>query len=143
MRLFTTTEVARPAYNDRQPIPILANYLASGVAPHAMTVRASYTPPDGYAAFIESIVLQVIRQSAAGVLSYSEAFIYFLPYYGGTYQLLPCTLFNNTVAQYAQQSLTSYGYMAFGDTLQIKTQDTSTGGFCAYSGLIKGTEFLY
>lgn len=142
-QIFTTSEIARPQYYDRQPVPIVASFLSSGVVPHALTTRASYSPAYPYAAFIEAITLQVIRQSAAAAQSYQEAFVFFLPYYGGTYQLLPCTGYSNVPGNVTQQNMSDYGYMAYGDTLQLKTSDPSTGGTGSYSVLLKGTEFLY
>lgn len=142
-QIFTTSEIARPQYYDRQPIPVVASFLSSGTVPHAATIRASYSPAFPYAAFIEAITLQVIRQAVAAPNGYQEAFVFFLPYFGGTYQLLPCTLYSNVIGAVAQQNMSDYGYMAYGDTLQLKTSDNGTGGSGAYSTLLKGTEFLY
>lgn len=54
---------------------LASNYSAAGVAPHADTIRWTYTVPSGRAAAIESAEVLVIRSVAAGVAAQVLAYI--------------------------------------------------------------------
>lgn len=137
-----TKSLARPAYYDRDPVPVYGAVNAT-FAPHGVTQRASYTPPTDYAAFIEFIQYTHIRTAAAAPAASSNLYWDFLPFYGGTVRVLWSYFLDNTVNLVKTGQIDGYGYMAYGDTLQLFTQDASTGGTMSYQSSMKGTEFLY
>lgn len=134
--------LARPQYYDRDPVPVAASYLAT-VAPHGSTIRASYSTAYPYAAFIESLIVDIIRVTAAAAVGPVSGHWEFLPFSGGTYRLQWVYFVDNTLQVQRAQEGNSFGYMAFGDTIQFVTVDGSTGGTNFYLGSMKGTEFYY
>lgn len=141
-QFFQTTQIARPAYYDRQAIGVLNAYAAT-LAPHALTTRWTYTPVNGGAAFIETIALEAIRTAVAGALSASAVNIVFAPFYGGSFVLAGANIFDNVLYSKDEAQITSLGYMAFGDTLSLQTVDTDTGGQIFMRGTFKGSEFVF
>ena len=134
--------IARPAYYDRDAIPVFMNYNAS-VGPHGSTLRASYTPPFAYAAFIESLYMLGMRSGAAAPVGFTDASFRLTPFYGGTVIVSYLIWNNNTLYFQEKMALTSYGYMAYGDVIDFRTSDGSTGGTTIYALAMKGTEFLF
>lgn len=134
--------IARPAYYDRDPIPAIANY-ADQIPPAGSTVRASYIPPNGYAAFIEAMFLFTYRGVVAAAPSIVQFYVNFRPFTGGVYRVAQVQ--QNTNVLFEDKTLVSgnFGYMAFGDQIDLITFDGSTGGQQAFGGTVKGTEFLY
>lgn len=137
-----TTAVARPAYFDRDPIPVNPSFYGI-IPPHGFTTQATYTPAFGYAAFIEEMVLTVVRTNVAAPAGVVNDWIIFLPFFGG--YMYPVFLYDvlATAFDSRQLNVSSFGYMAYGDTLAINTSDVSTGGFMLHNLAVKGTEFLY
>lgn len=134
--------IARPAYYDRAPIPIIVQY-SGVVAPHAPTTRASYTPPDGFANFLETMYLFERRQTAAAPGSSVVSYVELLPFYGGSGVILQNYFESGLVALQPATMLSNYGYIAYGDTIRLVTFDSSIGGSIQYQLALKGTEFLY
>lgn len=141
-RWYAGSDTARRIYYDRDPIPIYAAY-GGTVGPHGLAVRASYTPPIGYAAFIEVISFLNVRHVLATTPVFSTTELKFYPFYGGvvpiSIQLFP----NNVTYQSMALQLTGYGYLAYGDVLEIATQNLDAGGTVQFQATLKGTEFLY
>lgn len=137
-----TNAISRPVYYDRIPVPVLAN-AGVAVAGHATVVRWSYAPPTSYAAFIESIYSQVSRVAVGAPSATANDTFNFLPFFGGTDPIMINSLFDLAALSTQQITLTSFGYMAYGDALEFTTQDGSTGGLVFHAGYFKGTEFLY
>jgi len=141
-QVYQVSEIARPAYYDRQPISQIPNYNGI-VGPHGTTVRVSYSPAFRLAYFIESSLAQVQRITAASAMDVAQTAVIYNPFQGGSIQISAAILYNNAVRALIQQQLTQFGYMAYGDTISITTFDLSTGGTCQFLGFIKGTEFVY
>jgi hypothetical protein len=137
-----TQAVARPEYYDRIAVGVLADYSAV-VAPHAVVTRWTYTPPGDYAAFVESCNLFAYRLTAAAGAVLATGRLEFLPFYGGTYLVTASVVATGLANDSDRRTVTSLGYMAFGDTLRFTTQDASVGGTVLWQGSFKGTEFLY
>lgn len=117
----------RLEWYDRNPSTQNIYYTGSGVAPHGMTSRASYTVPTGKKAFVGGAVGDILRRAAAGTVSEVYAF-----YSIGGVNLMAISHFNNT-AGHAERGagLTSSVALA-GTTLAISTIDGSTGGTMNY-----------
>lgn len=141
-RWYPTRELARPVYYDRDAIPIIATYVGL-VTPHTFTTRATYTPAFPFAAFIEVLMTFAFRVTAATTPSAVSSFWDFLPFYGGTARLDWNYFEANTAGYQLVHQLTSFGYMAYGDTIRYTTNDSSTGGTIYFLGSMKGTEFYY
>jgi hypothetical protein len=141
-QIYTVEQIARPAYYDRQPIAVFTGY-ANIVGPHATTLRASYSPPGGYANFGEIVMLGAIRATAAPGNALASAIMNIAPFYGGEFSVGQANLDNLGVGAEKTVILTQVGYIAFGDTLKFYTVDGSAGGTIQYNLYFKGTEFLY
>lgn len=121
---------------------MIAGY-QSLLGPHAVTTRWTYTPPFRFAAFVEVANVFVMRIGVTAVLAISQATLVFLPFYGGTANIVNAMLSNNTTGEFTSVPISSLGYMAYGDTLRFDTQTGDTTGTCIYLGSFKGSEFLY
>lgn len=134
--------VARPAYYDREPAPVTCAYSATHI-PHGGTVRATYSPPVGFAAFMETGTV-LIRRAAVAAPAQAAAFeVDYLPSGGGSVIVAFLPFILNVVGDNAILPTGVFGYMAFGDTIQLLTFDFSVGGSLQFTGAIKGTEFLF
>lgn len=134
--------IARPAYYDRDAIPISMQYNQI-IAPAASTVRATYSPPFGYAAFIEVSTMLILRFTAAAPASQANDQLRLNPFYGGVVIVAINLLNSNVIGDQRQAVITSYGYMAYGDVMDAVTFDGSVGGTMQHGVFMKGTEFLY
>lgn len=141
-RWYQTSEIARPEYYDRQPIPVFCAY-SNVVAPAGGTIRATYTPPANYAAFVEVVSLSIRRATAAAPAQAAAFYLNFLPFYGGSFIVLFVTFDSNVVGDVRGDTLSSLGYMAFGDSINLTTFDFSVGGTLQFTGAAKATEFVY
>lgn len=141
-RWYPTRELARPVYYDRDAVPVYANVNAT-FTPAGATVRASYSPAYPFAAFMETIYLSIRRDAAASAALFDQAFVNFYPYYGGNTRIVTVERWDNVLNVVDKAVVTSYGYMAYGDSLQIYTYSGSIGGSVAIFASIKGTEFYY
>lgn len=134
--------IARPAYYDRDAIPVTMEYNQI-VAPHAAVVRVSYSPPGGYAAFVEVVTMLLLRSSAAGAANPANDQVRLNPFYGGVVIVAINFMQSNVISDQRTAIVTSYGYMAYGDVLDGLTYDSSVGGTMQHAIFMKGTEFLY
>jgi hypothetical protein len=134
--------LARPDYYDRDAIPQFITY-QNTVAPHGLTVRASYSPAFPFAAFIENMVARMTRVTAAAPAASMNLYADFVPFFGGTARIFWLFTVDNTLFAGYTFNGNSFGYMAYGDTLTLSTGDASTGGTVSFLASEKGTEFLY
>lgn len=137
-----TQSVARPAYYDRDAIPMILVGSFSG-GPHVATVRATYTPAFLLACFVEVGYLSMVRSTVAGVVVQAGVYIEYLPYFGGSQIILNDAYISNVINFPQINQLSQFGYMAYGDTIRIVTFNSDTGGTINHYGSLKGTEFLY
>ena len=70
-------------------------------------------------------------------------YVRLLPYYGGTFDVSLMSFNINVSGNAESLVVTNYGYMAYGDTVQMLTADFSTGGTVLWNLALKGTEFIY
>ena len=65
----------RLEWYDRNPQPVDEVYIFDGVAPHAATVRFTYTVPTGKKFFLENAFAQVNRYTAAGTAGVAKGLV--------------------------------------------------------------------
>ena len=140
-RIFTTTEIAKPQYYDRQALTYLLQYTRNG-GPVGIGIVASYTAQDQTAAFIESIEMRCTRETASP--GASEAIVAVelvtsLLQSGFVYQI---SNRSNTPSTVVDKIANSFGYLAFGDILRIYFGDVSAGGTTSASCVIKFCEYI-
>ena len=144
MPLFQPTKaIARPAYYDRDAFTYAVPFTGT-LAPHGVTQRITYSPPQGYAAFIENLLSSMIRVTAAAPAIYALSIWRFTPFFAGVpgpvlYVAQP----SNTVYDFKSENIQNTGYMAYGDNLECVTADFSIGGTVLYNETAKFTEFLF
>lgn len=125
---------------DRNPTTFGKYYEATGVAPHILTGRGTYTVPAGKRAIITSVMLGATRATAAAPLG--EVDINFKINPGGlTQYVLKLKHINNTVNADLARYMGCQLFMEAGDVAEITTIDTSTGGTMDYYAGFTYTEF--
>lgn len=118
------------------------SYIAAGVAPHAATIRATYTVPAGRAAIVEIAQASIIRDAAPAPASIASGRVRYLPSFGGTLWLCEAVIFDAAVGARDVSAVGLTLYMAAGDTIDLETFDGSTGGTVRYAMTAKVTEIL-
>lgn len=141
MRVFNVQPAARPAPWDRNPVN-KTQFAANGaVAPHTTTVRWTYTVPAGKKAVLESLMMSVIRVTAAAPQVTAVAHLNYTPSGGSQTLLAQAVLTTNGVNDIQQQTITSLGEMLAGDVVSADDVDSSTGGTVSYAQTLKAFEF--
>ena len=136
MRL-SSLAAARPAYYDRNATSFSQAYNAN-LAPHANTVRWTYTLASGKKLLVESASAYAFRTAAATVNSYGWGLV---TTYDGTNfsNILPMVINLTSLAAvdraYITQSVTVYA----GQQILAATWDNATGGTITWDIDAKGT----
>lgn len=145
MALVGHLQQTRPAYYDRGAANTLLAYTATAVAPHAATVRATYTVPTGKRAYIDSARVEIINQTPA-----AGGGIAFL-----TVNLNSATEGTNVMCGHIQdrvggtwatgfwvsQVVGAIGLIVAGDTVRIISSDGAATGNANYRAFSKIAEF--
>jgi len=121
---------------DRNPADRTINYSAVGVAPHAMTERASYTVPTGKKAFVGGAAMLLERGSVPTTMGSVYGNVIFGN--NGTWWV---THADATLRSNVKETVTFSGVLLPASTLKIYTQDTSTGGAMDYRICCVAMEF--
>jgi len=141
VRVGTPSAVARPDWYDRNPAMIWNTYNASGVAPHSLTTRWTYTVPTGKKALLEQAMTYIMRSTAATTLGWASLKIWYQPSGGTNREMVYVDLYDNTVAAKTISHFSFAMVLLAGDVLTGTSADTSTGGTCNYTLTAKATEF--
>lgn len=141
MRFFNTQQVARPAPIDRNPINRTLSGSASSAAPHATTIRFSYTVPANRKATCQAARAAVQRNTAATTPGAVQSAIRYQPNAGALFAYLNANVVTNGVNDVSDQSLPSMGDMLAGDYIDGEDADGSTGGTTSPSQAIKIFEY--
>jgi len=141
MRVGPQPIIARPAWYDRNPTIKEDHYWGQGVAPHAVTTRISYTCPAGKKAMIEVLQVRVRRVTAATTLGLCGAYAMLTDAVAGAKEILDAYLNDNTLNVRNEAAIGTALIMVAGNTIDLKTYDTSTVGTCDYFMSYKITEF--
>lgn len=138
----TTSAIARPAYYDRNARAIMFSF-AGVIGPSPVVVQATYTPPVAYAAFLEVGTVSIIRNVAAAAPIYAQVLITTAFAGGGGGTLGQWTNNSNVLYVYHEEMIPTYGYVKYGDTVQICTFNPELSGSFAMNAAVKGTQFLF
>lgn len=133
----------RALWYDRNPIARLSTYGASGVAPHALTTRWTYTVPTGKKYYCQFSTVAVLRVTAATVAALARAAIeYDLGGAGSTVgSLNVADTFSNAVDGGREFTAGSSGVFVAGDIVRGQTVDNSTDGTMLLRSIMQGIEF--
>jgi hypothetical protein len=133
--------VARPVWHDRNPLTKGLIYSANLVAPHADTVRWTYTVPAGKKALIEQAQVAVLRSGAATAVAVVRAYVQATTLDVGT-SILAYAAHHNIAANVQDGQVAGGTIMlAANQVLEGKTDDPSTGGTNTFMVSAKLTEF--
>lgn len=113
----------RLTWYDRNGIDATIAYSGGAVAPHVVTLRATYTVPTGKKAFLGACCININRDAIATTLGLVFAYLSF----AGS-QSLYVSHENNTVGHAERGSVNVNGVLLAGQTAQLSTGDGSTGG---------------
>lgn len=140
-QVYVVSAVARPAYYDRQPLSIFANHFNS-YGPHGTTVRASYGPPEGKAAYIEMVDVLMTRVTAGAGGGPAQSLLYFLVGGGPSYVIFNPQMYSAVVGAQQLAHADSFGFIEAGDSMQWQTVDQFTAGQVYYQLALKGTQYV-
>jgi len=121
---------------DRNPVPNMIAYRANGVAPHTVTIRASYTVPAGKKAMVVFSSAMIMRATAATTVGRVHGNAGTPT--AGTFD---CYHKNNTVDSMVTVQNAEMIVVGAGITLSITTEDLSTGGTMDYDLSVIYIEF--
>ena len=130
---------ARPAYYDRNAAAVTVQYVGNNIAPHADTVRSTYTVASGRKVLIELGHTALTRQVAAAPVGLYYATTY-IAAGGNTPRYIHNMSKDNTVqpADIVVQAYSAVTVYA-SETVNVLTGDQSTGGQVNYVVMWKGT----
>lgn len=122
---------------DRNPLEVNLSYNSANVAPHASTIRSTYTVPVGRKFLIDTArVLAMVETVATGrgrpgiyVQLSSNLYVVF------------ALLLTNLVGDSKNEIIGSGITLLAGDTVSLITSDNSTGGSLTYVGSLHGVEY--
>jgi hypothetical protein len=140
MRVFNLG-VSRPAWYDRGPLEKGQYYQGVAVAPHGGTTRWTYTVPAARKAYIEACFADIMRITAAGVVSLATATFVCTLNGAQTSVLGSALLFNNTLGTFDKVIVNGTITLLAGSVIAAQTSDASTGGTNNYDVSYKATEF--
>lgn len=140
MKIYPVTS-ARAGPIDRNPFQRTSVYEATGVAPHALTTRWTYTVPSGKKFTIGSAFTQMhttVNQATAGNV---QASIALTPSGGAVGGLIRAGMAYSATVVNPSTSVIGGGNFLAGDALLGRTEDLGIGGTITYLVALQGTEF--
>ena len=128
---------------DRNPKPILKRWAGSQLAPHATTVRWTYTVPKGRNAFLEFMMCRVYRYSAADVVGGVNSMIRVTPKDGSATLLVVASIsVGDNVAGDRELIVVGQSMLLFSESkIEGVSFVTGTGGTTDHIIVAKFTEF--
>lgn len=139
---YSNPTAARGAYHDRSAVNVTRSYNALNVAPHGLTVRASYTVPAYHIAMIDLVSLATMRNTVATTPAVYQAFLRYTPSAGSPIDMLQCATAQNSTNVFTTLNLSGAGVLLPGDVIELLTTDGSTGGTVHYNAILKILQFL-
>lgn len=131
----------RQQWFDRNPLAVAKSFVQTAVAPHATTVRWSYTVPAARKCQLEMVALEVLRDVAAAPVGFASVLVRYTPSGGAATTIVRIDTLNNTVGAVNVSSLGGAITGFPGDLFEGLTADGSTGGSNLYVVTGKFTEF--
>jgi len=125
---------------DRNPVSSVIHYAGAGVGPHGTTTRWTYTVPPNKKAYVELMLVEIVRRTAAGAVATYGCYIRFLQT-GVTVTIMKVESRDNNVDAEKHRVLGQSITLHEGDSLRAQTVDLSTGGVVDYQATVKFTEF--
>lgn len=131
-------------FDDRVATPahILANVNHAG--PSAWTIEAAYTVPTGYKAKVNGLRVRVTITASAVVPGLRQVFVLLDSPVVGLFSLLGKTIDStHNALGYTNEGEIGYAYtLLTGETIEIQTEDFSTGGSVDYIGSVEITQYF-
>ncbi len=116
--------------------PTLKHLVADlgALAPHALTNRATYSPPTGRVAKVESVLLDIYRVTAAAPVGewLAQARLFRSAAPSGTWFIGTARSITNGVGDARHDNVFNGPMLRFNDVLDLDTSDLSTGGTVNY-----------
>ena len=126
----------RLEWYDRNPSGKEWGYSGTGVGPHGLTTRFSYTVPTGKKFILENAYAITIRATVAGTPGYA-----FCGVSARLYGVVQAKMLSNNVADIDSMNVGRSVIMKAGEALKGDSQDTSTDGTMTYEVIAHGIEF--
>ena len=126
---------------DREGDPRSFSYYNTGVNPHVLTVRFTYTVPAGKAAFVMSRAASIARTDPASSPFAAAAYHRSNLSAGGLKEVLLVPMRSNTIGDTVVIAQGRCGPIAAGDVLEGVTVDGSVAGAIGYSLGLEVMEF--
>ena len=121
--------VLTPLITDRQTTLFADSYNAL-LSPHAATSRLQFVAPVGYRTVLEYLMVQAIRFTAAGPAGLVAASATFT--HGATKALARAVVIANTPGNMDRVQIGTNFIMSPGDSVELFTEDSSTGGLVEF-----------
>ena len=132
---------SRPAWYDRNPLPVSEKFFTQTLAPAGVTAQWTYTVPTGRKAMVESAFCYLDRATVATTAGYAQAFIQYLPQGVAAADMVQAAINNNAVDSSDKAINAGTAVMVAGDQLRGQTSDASVGGTYRADVIAKLTEF--
>ncbi|HYS76894.1 MAG TPA: hypothetical protein VEM38_12445 [Burkholderiales bacterium] len=126
---------------DRNPTAKVFNSSTGSVAPHAGTIRWTYTVPASRKCLVEFIALLQVRITAAAPVGLWQNAIQYTPSGGGATTIWNLISIGNAINDKDHEDLGASMTLLAGDTLNQLDADASTGGTTQQVSGFKGTEY--
>lgn len=128
---------------DRNPITVALSVAPGTVAPHADTIRASYTIPTGKRAILEAVDIIIEIITAAGPSGDKRAELRYVPNGGADTQFIRAGLLasSNTIGDKQFKAFGLSAIFSDGDVINARTADIGTGGTTSPQIKAKFTEY--
>ena len=121
---------------DRNPTSISKTFTNTGVAPHVITSRWTYTVPAGRKCQIEFVQIELVRKTVAAPVNTAFGYVTIA---GASF--LRAVMESNTIGERSNTVAGVGVILEAGDVIAGLTFDSSTGGTITYTLTLKGTEF--
>jgi hypothetical protein len=132
---------SRADWYDRNAAANSISYSANDVDPHGTTVRDSYTVPANRKALISVLDSQMDKSLVGGLIRVTSISLRYVPSIIPATSITNLTMLTNNLYDFRQLYLYIGLVIYPGDTIQIRTSDSSGGGKVNYNIFCSYTEF--
>ncbi len=127
-------------FYERNSLSRMNAFLLTGVAPHILTVRSTYTVPPNRRAVLTSGWIKQFRATAAAPVGFMQSGLY-ASINGVVSQVLEIDNIDNAIGPRYIVSSPFQVWLNAADIITLRTRDTSTGGTMDFSGSFSYMEF--
>jgi hypothetical protein len=132
---------ARSNAFDRNATSKTNDYNAVAIAPHALTVRATYTIPAGKKFAVGTVCLSTSRAAAVTVAGAQSAKARLTPSGGAASFIFSNLMFGGAAGEKSPLMAGSSAILFAADLLELTTEDLNTAGSINYTLAVPGYEF--